>query len=161
MQQTIEDGNTSRRSSVIRSEIRGFERALSEAAERHDRYDYAQALNNLNAAKAELRGAEARERRMAKDAEVRGRFKKEFGYADIGTMIATEVQNGAWAAKQRIAAAERSQQIAEAMLTPRPTPEDLAAEALKRITEHTKAVRGGAVSEMTTLTNGVDLGDAA
>lgn len=161
MQTIEEDDFTPRRTSIIRSEIRGYQRNLSEAAERGDHQDYAQALANLDAAKRELADAEVRERQDAIAEADRRRFKKETGYSSPGEMIATEVQNGTWHRKAQLAAADRAQKIAEALLKPAPTPADLAAEALQRITANTTAVKQGAISEIEAIANGTDFGDAA
>lgn len=90
----LEDDNTPKRSREIRAEIRGWERGVSEAAERHDNYDLTQAQNALAAARRELPVAEARERREAADAKRRAKFEAETGFASVGKMIAHRFTTG-------------------------------------------------------------------
>jgi hypothetical protein len=72
----LEDDNTPKRSREIRAEIRGWERGVSEAAERHDNYDLTQAQNALA------------------DAKRRAKFEAETGFASVGKMIAHRFTTG-------------------------------------------------------------------
>lgn len=157
----IED-DTPKRSSEIKAAIRGFERLVSEAAERHDKFDYNRSLSSLNAAKAELAGAEARERREAEDARARAKFREQTGYDDIGQMFADRFRTGHSAHASRVLNADRAEQIAEAMLKPKPSDADKAATALAQVRAQSAAIRDGARSALEQYTTDTDLeGDAA
>lgn len=120
---------------------------------------------DLRAAKAELVTVEAQEyradqeKRAAKEAAAK--FKAETGFASVGEMLAADLASGGAERKARIAAAQRTQAIAEVVLAPKPTEADMAATALKNITEATRAIKKGQESELRQMLNGGNLGDAA